>query len=56
MGLKDTIEQYVRVLRLARKPSWEEVKRTAKITGLGLAVLGIIGYIIHWVYYIITSM
>lgn len=56
MGLKDTVEQYRRVLRLARKPNREEIKKTAKITGLGIVVLGVIGYIIHWVYYIITGV
>ena len=56
MGLSEFIEQSRRVLKLARKPTKEEIIRTAKITGVGIAVLGIIGYIIHWVYYLLTQI
>ena len=56
MGISEFMEQAKRVLRLARKPGWEEIKRTAKITGLGIVVLGLIGYVIHWVYYLLTNV
>ena len=56
MGIKGVVEQTTRVLRLAKKPSWEEVRKTAKITGIGIIVLGVIGYIIHWAYYFITNI
>jgi len=56
MGFREFIEQSRRVLKLARKPTKDEIIRTAKITGLGIALLGIIGYIIHWIYYLLTQM
>lgn len=42
--------KYGRVLRMARKPSKEEYLRTTQIVGVGLAVLGIIGFLIYWVW------
>ncbi len=56
MGLREFIDQSKRVLKLARKPTKEEVIRTAKITGVGITILGIIGYIIHWIYYLLTQI
>lgn len=56
MSFKEFIEQSKRVLRLARKPTWEEVKKTAKITGIGIVILGLIGYVIHWIYYLLTNI
>lgn len=56
MDIKGVVEQTKRVLRLAKKPSLEEIKKTAKITGVGIVVLGVIGYIIHWAYYILTNI
>lgn len=35
-----------RILRLTRKPRGSEFNETAKITGLGMIVIGIIGFII----------
>ncbi len=56
MGLSEFIEQSRRVLKLAKKPTAEEIKRTAKITGAGITILGLIGYVIHWIYYLLTQM
>ena len=56
MGLREFIEQAKRLYRLAKKPTKEEIIRTAKITGMGIAILGLIGYVIHWIYYLITQM
>ncbi len=56
MGVREFVEQSKRVLKLARKPTKDEVIRTAKITGAGIALLGIIGYIIHWIYYLLTQI
>jgi protein transport protein SEC61 subunit gamma and related proteins len=34
-----------RVLRVTRKPKWEEFKTLMKITGLGIIAIGLIGFI-----------
>lgn len=38
--------KYGRVLRMARKPSTEEYSKTIQITGLGLLLLGGLGFLI----------
>jgi len=36
--------KYARVLRMARKPSPEEFRRTSNVVLIGIAVVGIIGF------------
>ena len=40
--------KYGRVLKMARKPTNEEYGKTAKITGLGILLIGAIGFTI-WI-------
>ncbi|MDD1768432.1 MAG: protein translocase SEC61 complex subunit gamma [Methanomassiliicoccales archaeon] len=40
--------KYGRVLKMARKPSNEEYIRTVEITGLGLILIGGLGFLIYW--------
>lgn len=46
MSLKDLPERIRRVLMVSSKPDKEEFIQSAKITGLGIAVVGFIGFII----------
>lgn len=39
--------KYGRILKMARKPTDEEFARTAKITFLGMMVIGAIGFVIY---------
>ncbi len=41
------LEEYLRVLRLARKPSREEYTMIAKVSMAGIGIIGVIGYIIY---------
>ena len=41
--------KYGRVLKMARKPSWEEYKKIVQITGIGLIILGAAGFVIMWI-------
>ena len=41
------LKEYIRVLRLARKPSREEFTMIAKISLAGIGIIGTIGYIIY---------
>ena len=43
---KRKIKEYVRVLKVTKKPDMEEFKSTVKVTGLGIVIIGIIGFII----------
>ncbi len=55
MKLKEFIDQSVRIYRMAKKPTPEEFKRTAKITGLGITILGILGFTIHMIVWFIQN-
>tara|TARA_Y100000310_G_scaffold343387_1_gene450783 strand:- start:6382 stop:6567 length:186 start_codon:yes stop_codon:yes gene_type:complete len=44
--LKRYWKETVRVLRVTKKPGREEFKSVVKVTGLGMAVIGVIGFII----------
>lgn len=48
MNLQKLINQSKRILRISKKPSRAEMSTTTKITALGLGVIGLIGYIIHY--------
>ena len=39
--------KYGRVLKMARKPTNEEYEKTSKITGVGILLVGAIGFIIY---------
>ena len=39
-------KETVRVLRVTKKPNREEFKSVVKVTGLGMAIIGVIGFII----------
>jgi len=39
--------KYGRVLKMARKPTNDEYEKTSKITGVGILVIGAIGFVIY---------
>lgn len=49
--LKNKLKNYViecqRVLRVTRKPSGDEFKAIVKVSSLGIAVIGLIGFLIE---------
>jgi protein transport protein SEC61 subunit gamma-like protein len=40
------LTSYVRVLKLASTPSWNEFSQIAKIAGAGIILVGILGFVI----------
>jgi protein transport protein SEC61 subunit gamma-like protein len=42
--------KYGRVLKMSRKPSSEEYTKTLQITGIGIVLLGGIGFLIFWIW------
>ncbi|MCX6741555.1 MAG: protein translocase SEC61 complex subunit gamma [Candidatus Pacearchaeota archaeon] len=44
---KSFIEKCVRVLKVARKPTRIEVMQIAKVSAIGLAVIGLLGFAIN---------
>ncbi len=41
------LQEYIRVLKLARKPSREEFTMIAKISMAGIGIIGTIGFVIY---------
>jgi protein transport protein SEC61 subunit gamma-like protein len=54
MDMKEKLGTYTRVLRLARKPDMKEYQQVAKITGLGILLIGGIGFTLKLVSQLIT--
>lgn len=44
--VKRFIKETIRVLRITKKPSKEEFKSIVKVTGIGAAIIGALGFII----------
>lgn len=56
-GLQDRIEtrlrnmgkgKYGRILKMARTPTPDEYRKTVAVTGLGIVILGALGFFIMW--------
>ena len=47
LKIKETLENYMRVLRIARKPDRQEFMFTAKVCGMGMFVVGIVGFALY---------
>ncbi|MBN2458343.1 protein translocase SEC61 complex subunit gamma [Candidatus Woesearchaeota archaeon] len=45
--LRMKLNEYWRVLRITKKPNGLEFKTIIKVSGLGMAVIGAMGFIIH---------
>jgi protein transport protein SEC61 subunit gamma-like protein len=39
--------KYARILKMARKPTRDEFGKSAIITGIGIIIIGIVGFIIY---------
>jgi protein transport protein SEC61 subunit gamma and related proteins len=46
-GIANSIRQYIRILKLTRKPSNEEFITISKVAGAGILLIGIIGFVIY---------
>ncbi len=52
--LKSFILESRRVFRITKKPSKEEFKAIVKISSIGIAVIGIIGFIIQIIWRLVS--
>jgi protein transport protein SEC61 subunit gamma-like protein len=46
MNVPYDLNSYIRVLKLASTPSWNEFSQVSKIAGAGIILIGIIGFVI----------
>ncbi len=49
---KDKLREYRRVLKIAEKPDREEFEMSAKVTGAGMIIIGLIGF----AFYLLSSL
>jgi len=47
INIRETLTRYKRVLMVARKPDAAELKETARICGIGILLIGFIGFIFY---------
>jgi protein translocase SEC61 complex gamma subunit len=47
INIRETLGRYKRVLMVARKPDLKELKDTARICGIGMLLIGFIGFIFY---------
>jgi protein transport protein SEC61 subunit gamma-like protein len=47
--IKSKLKEYKRVLKITKKPDREEFVMSAKVTGLGILLIGLIGFIIFMI-------
>lgn len=45
--LKAKLNEYIRVLKISSKPDREEFEMSAKVTGAGMLIIGIIGFVFY---------
>ena len=46
MNVPFDLNSYIRVLKLASTPSWNEFSQVSKIAGAGILLVGLLGFII----------
>ena len=49
MNIKEILQNYMRVLSLAKKADKEEFIDTVRICGIGIAIVGAIGFVFYLV-------
>ncbi len=54
--LKAKLNEYKRVLKISSKPDREEFEMSAKITGAGMIIIGIIGFFFYLVANLVPSL
>lgn len=50
--LKRFVRECARVLRVTKKPSSTEFKTIVKISGIGITIIGLLGFALHMIYYL----
>jgi protein transport protein SEC61 subunit gamma-like protein len=54
--IQKTLKEWNRVIKLSRKPKKNEFMMIAKITGMGIIVVGAVGFVIRMVIQLFQSL
>lgn len=49
------LKEYFRVLKIAKKPEQSELKSTLRICMIGMALIGLVGFILYIISYYLTG-
>lgn len=52
---KRFLKETIRVLRITKKPGMTEYKGLVKVTGIGVSIIGIIGFVIFLLKYLLIK-
>ena len=55
-NIKHKLKECVRILKISKKPSKEEFKEITKITGYGLIIIGLLGFMIQAFKYLVDYL
>ncbi len=53
--VKEKLFEFKRVIMITKKPTWDEVWRTTKITAAGTIIVGTLGFIIQMIFYFLGA-
>jgi len=56
MKIKERLGNYIRVLRLSKKPDKDAFLSTLRIVGFGILFIGMIGFIFYLVSYMLEKL
>lgn len=54
--IKSKLREYWRVLKITKKPDSKEYKAIVKASGIGITIIGVVGFIIHMIVQLIMLL
>ena len=54
--LKSFYRECVRVFKITKKPTKDEYKAILKVSGLGILLIGFIGFLVHFIDHLIKTL
>jgi len=55
-SITQALKQYRRVLYISRRPDRDEFINVAKITGIGIIIIGVIGFVINLIAQLLSQI
>jgi protein transport protein SEC61 subunit gamma-like protein len=49
VNIKEGIKKYLRVLKVAKKPTLKEMKTVLRICGIGFLIIGALGFVFYMI-------
>lgn len=56
MKIKETLQNYKRVLQIAKKPEKSDLIETARICAIGTAIIGMIGFALYFITVVLEGL